>query len=256
MPFNVNFPEYKDSFCEYLDSLPKGTRVGVVKMRGTFCPVTNAHIDMFIRARQMLLGEAESLAVDKRGKLTPVQHRQFEHVIGIVSLNADHFVGRKLKRQGLEALDCKTRAQLFISSTQDLDWMIVNPDTQYGTLEFSAGDIQSRWPDLKFVTYDMNGGDDVVKYRKWNNIDYVNMITFGRAGVTEELVKGCTRDKILPDGHRFILGEELEGAVSSTQFREYIQAGDYESAGRLVPPSVLEWHERSGFKYKAQREKG
>ena len=68
---------------------------------GTCCPTTTGHVRIFEEARKMLLDDptrAPSAAP------RPPALEVFQHCIGLLSLNSDGHVKKKLKSKGLQGL--------------------------------------------------------------------------------------------------------------------------------------------------------
>ena len=83
--------EISESIHNELNALPVSGKVAYLTMFGTFCPITLAHVEAFVQARKILLGE----------NVSP-QHQmsdQFELVLGFIGLNDDSWTSRKLQNK-------------------------------------------------------------------------------------------------------------------------------------------------------------
>ena len=108
------------------------------------------------------------------------------------------------------------------------------------------GALQSAWPQLRFTHIVMNGADDVRKYRKWLWASpEMRMITMGRPGDTESVVREALEAGIDLDEGTFIMGPELPD-ISSSAARAALCRGDDAAAAALLHPAVLAWCQRHG----------
>ena len=162
-----------DRFATLLDPLPTGTSVAVVMLRGSLCPVTIAHVQGFIEARRLLLGE--------EGMSRPAKLEPFKAVLGFISLNSDEHVSKKLAEKRQASMSYSKRLELVKLAVAEHMWMGV---------------------DLT-----MNGADDVLKYRKWTQAcpEY-RLLTLGRRGDTEAVIKAAASAGIDLDAGNFIMG--------------------------------------------------
>jgi hypothetical protein len=108
--------------------------------------------------------------------------------------------------------------------------------------------VQERWPRLRIAHLDMNGADDVLKYRKWEWASPTErMITMLRPGASAPLSAALTEAGIPTAGTaNFVLGPEMP-ECSSTQARKAAVDGDNATLQRLLHPRVAErvlalWH--------------
>merc|ERR1711971_1210596 len=114
---------------------------------------------------------------------------------------------------GQKALDKATRAQLVRLAIADLPWPRYSESPSEGLPA-----IRQRFPNIRFVEFDMNGADDVLKYHKWRRAGPNHrMITMGRPGSTATVHKGMTTAKVAPE--HCLLGPELPD-ISSTAARD------------------------------------
>merc|ERR1712100_1017821 len=99
-----------------LGGLPPKSKVAVITMTGSCCPVTLAHIHCFIAAKQIFLGEAER----------PRELETFDAALGFLSLNPDSHVRWKMSQKGEKAISFRDRAHLVELATDSYMWMSFN----------------------------------------------------------------------------------------------------------------------------------
>ena len=104
-----------EKVASVLDSLPSGTRVGVVTLLGSLCPITLGHVQGFIEARRLLLGESDHPR--------PARLERFGAVVGFISLNGDGYVGRKLQKKGEGSLSVRERQHLVQLAAAPHPWL-------------------------------------------------------------------------------------------------------------------------------------
>ena len=138
-----------------LKELPKGSRVAVVSMLGSLCPITIGHVMMFHEARKILLKHPSS-KVERPRNLA-----HFDLCLGLITLNGDRHVSSKLAEKKQRALSYKERAHLVQLATSEDPWLYF-VDRCIGR-DGTVTNLKQRWPDLEFVEFHMNGADDVVK---------------------------------------------------------------------------------------------
>mmetsp|Transcript_22965 Transcript_22965/g.72698 ORF Transcript_22965/g.72698 Transcript_22965/m.72698 type:complete len:301 (-) Transcript_22965:112-1014(-) len=212
---------------ELLNSIPAGGRVAVVTMTGSCCPVTRAHVQCFVEARRIILGEASR----------PSKLEHFTEVVGFLSLNSDRHVSGKLAEKGLAYIPYRQRAQLVELAASELPWLAFNPLREQEAVETLA----RQWHHLRFVRYSMNGADDVLKYQKWNESGPKRRgIAMGRPGQSEQLARQIRRSGIDLDMGWYIIGPELPD-ISSTAVRQACGRGDREALEAMLHPLVAEW---------------
>lgn len=211
-----------------LDALPADTRVGVVTLLGSLCPITLGHVQAFVEARLLLLGESST---PRPARLEP-----YGAVVGFISLNGDRYVSSKLKRKGEEALTARDRQHLVELAAAPYPWL--GWEAHEGA---SVPTMAARWPKLRFVHYTMNGADDVAKNHKWNWAGpNSRFITMGRPGDTHFVAAGMASANISSDDGFCILGPELPD-ISSTDARRAVRDGDAPALRRLLNPQVAAW---------------
>lgn len=220
-----------DELLSQLPQLPQGSKVAVVSMLGSLCPITLGHVQCFKEARKLLLNDAPSTP-------RPLQLEEFQECLGFVHLNGDAYVGSKLREKGQMALDMKARAQCVHLATTEMPWL------RYSE---SPGDclfrLRNSFRHIQFVEFDMNGADDVVKYRKWMHAGvYYRMITMGRPGYTEDVRRGMQAAKKAEE--HCLLGPELPD-ISSTTARTLAACGDTTRILDILHPAVANWFLKS-----------
>lgn len=221
----------RPSFGPILDALPKGSRVALVTMVGSLCPVTLGHVQGFLEARRIFLGE--------KGVPRPKHLEAFDEVVGLLALNSDGHVRGKLAQMGEQYLCYEERRRLVELATADYLWL------EYDAREF--GRLEHRWPALEFVHYSLNGADDVLKYRKytWGG-PRSRYITMGRPGDTAGVRKGMEKAGVDPERGYFILGPELPD-ISATAARRKLRSGEDEAGlQELLHPDVINWCKTNG----------
>lgn len=216
-------------FDGVLSKLPEGSVVAVVHMLGSLCPITLGHVQCYIEARHILLDDVPAAP-------RPARLERFDECIGLVSVNADRFVARKLREKGQKALNYKERADMVRLATAQYPWLDFAD-----SLGNEERVLPLKFPHLRFEFFDMNGADDVAKYHKWTYTGPRNrMIVMGRPGYTEAVLQGMRRSKISPEDGNCFLGPELED-VSSTAARDASARGDCDALLAMLHPSVARW---------------
>ena len=214
---------------EALADVEPGTRVGVVTLLGSLCPVTRGHVQAFIEARRILLGEAPR----------PARLEPFGAVLGLISLNGSSYVDLKLAKKGEASLSAEKRLALVRMAAEEFPWLSWESCREGETV----GLLRQTHPHLHFVHFFMNGADDVVRYRKYRVGPQHRMIVLGRPGYTAKALAGARRVDI--DAGNFVMGPELPD-ISSSAAREALARGDRARAAALLHPAVLEWCEKHG----------
>lgn len=218
-----------------LDALPDGSRVAILHLVGSLCPMTQGHLRVFEEARKVLLpGSPE------HDMYAPRALEAFREVLGFVSLNADSHVQRKMESLGAQSLNYQNRRLLVEMSIEQHPWLkfLERQDPQAA--------LSHAWPRLTFVRYSLNGADDVVKYRKWSMLGRRPHFTIGRHGYTEQVRKAMV-DFNLTNHPNFVLGPELPD-ISSTKVRRLLADvtpatldGTREQLCELLHPRVAAW---------------
>lgn len=163
----------------------------------------------------------------------------FNACIGLISLNGDGHVAAKL---GVKAKDCRLvcklqRIALVDMAIADKAWLQVCSGYHSTQLD----ELRRQWPFLVFCHFEMNGADDVVKYRKWRDKTHSGerLITMGRKGSMQLLEQGM-RESGVEEDESFILGPVLP-EVSSTDARAASRRGDRSALLELLHPDVADW---------------
>ena len=132
-----------------------GSAVAVVRLVGSLCPVTEAHIDCFKQARSILLGKAADATCTQ---FVSAAQTPFVECIGLLSLNGERYVDKKLKEKGQRTISYSERHHLISLATADIPWL--GPTATHAKWNDAAGDfekLQSHYPALNFTCYTMNG---------------------------------------------------------------------------------------------------
>lgn len=212
-----------------LSAVPKGGNVAVVSMLGSLCPITLGHVACYEEARKIIMADPSS-HVDR-----PKRLEDFHECLGLVSLNGDGHVMSKVATKGQTALSYNQRVEMVRVATSEHDWL----NFKHG--ENTVEHYRHRFPDLNFIEFDMNGADDVAKYRKWNYVKRSEgrhrMFVMGRPGFTHKVLQGMKDSGLDPDDGHLIVGPELPD-ISSTAARDASKRGDVTSLLSIVHPSV------------------
>jgi len=232
-----------DRFKAALDVLHAGSRVAVLCFRGSFCPVTRAHVGCILNARDVLLGTKSAANADFAGSST---FSPYDACLALVQANADGWLEPKLAKSGDGCISRADREILISLSTADDAWIQplsrvgdgFKPNTN-GTHAAAMAHLASTWPQLEFVTWWLNGADDVVKYKKWEQAGAdSHLITMGRPGDTEAIV-AALKETPLPLDH-FLLGPELRD-ISSTAVRKLLRERDDAALDQMLHTCVKAW---------------
>lgn len=212
----TSFNKEAHTFDE-LPLLPPGSRVAVVTMLGTLCPVTKGHIEMFTEAKNLLI----------------TRQPAFASCVGFISLNDGAYVDTKLKAKGDEPLSKTQRRTLVDMAILEIKWL----RSCGGRHETELEAMRRQYPTLVFEHYEMNGADDVVRYRKWQEALFAQetgkrYITMGRHGSMEALHQGMHEDGI-SESEYFLLGPEI-AIISSSDARAACKQGDLEALQKML----------------------
>lgn len=209
-----------EKFKPLLRHLKDGSKVAVITMTGSCCPITKAHTMAFEVARNLIVAKEPD---------------EFAQVLGTLSLNSDNHVWQKLEEKGEEMIDWFNRAMLADLATADISWMGVSYLRESWVLHDFQNQNDLHWSRLQFIQYHMNGADDVLKYEKWNwAVEDERYITVGRPGYTEKLQSLAKETKL------FLIGPELP-EISSSQVRTALFEQDNETLQRFLHPAVASW---------------
>lgn len=209
-----------------LSEVPDKSNVAVVTMVGSCCPVTLAHVQAFIEARRLLLGESER----------PEKLEEFTEVLGFLGLNGDGHVRKKLAAKGEPFITKQDRAHLIDIATTDYPWL------NYVEKGFDvARFVKFLCPGAKVIYFHLNGADDVVKFRKWNMCSKTNRhITMGRPGSTQKVLEGMSKMGLDANNAICIVGPELPD-ISSTAVRKAMHDYNIDELKDMLHPGVIEW---------------
>ena len=196
------------SLAATLPSLAAGERLAIVNLRGSLAPVTRGHILTLTTSRDLLLGGT-----------TPAG--SYHGVIGCATLNSDGHVSAKVRAKGLGDVPLRLdeRIKLVELAATDHPWLFV---AKSGGAAVKAA-VSAARPDLVVDYFEVNGADDVMKYRKWN-WGGVKLITMNRPGSTAQLTAALAADGV-SESADFIIGPELPD-ISSTAARAAARRGD------------------------------
>ena len=228
-----------------LHSLPDGASVGVLTMKGSFCPITLGHVDVFRQGRDFLLDP------ERYGWC---HQEKFSHCIGILSMNSSEVVNCKMDGLGENSISFEDRTFLVSMAIEDITWLTL--DHGWSTRSWMTW-LQCQWPHLSFERFVLNGADDVVKHCKWHwaSSSY-RMITVGRNLSNDAVVQAMREYDIEEKDLHFIFLPDVSD-TSSTTARGACKMeaiGGITTLRRLLHPSVATWiikYHGSHFKKKA-----
>lgn len=213
-----------------LDVLPAGANVAVVTMLGSFCPLTLGHVQAFVEARKIFMGES--------GFPRPAHLEKFSEVLGFMALNPDALVTPKVLQKHQKPISLNERKHLVEEALSDLDWMAW--ESAQGV---SMHSLQTRWKHLKFIKFFMNGADDIFNGRKYQSCKKkheTRMVIMLRPGYSDKLIKAMDKDGVDREDGQCVLGPELPD-ISSTKVRKAAADGDTDALLKLVHPKVAGW---------------
>lgn len=232
----------------YLNSLANECakpKVAVITMLGSLCPITLGHVKMFELSRSLLLNEDGNY-----NSLRPHDLEDFDGAVGLISLNSDDHVRRKLRQTGYNALNLNQRSDLVLLATQDHDWLTLDPSGTFANLHVLPNGLRHIFPKIDFVNFIMNGADDVLKYAKYHygNLGHnTRSIMVGRAGYTDKL-RGKMKYANIDLNKNLLLTPDVPN-FSSTRVRAAIRDKNRDELKELIHPDVLEWHLAVGCNY-------
>ena len=220
-------------FSAELEALPDGASVAVMTLLGSLNPVTLGHVRCFEEARQILLGAD--------GAKRPAQLEEFDCCIGLIEMNSDQRVGKKMAEAGDVLIPQTQRSRLVQLAAAGHAWLGLG-------WPLAVDKLQAQYPNLKLTSFRINGADDVVKYGKFWSKPSARIIVMGRPGSTEAVLEGMATARngrgqpapISEDDANFVLGPELPD-ISSSAARAATSAGDEAALRDLVHPLVSEW---------------
>ena len=218
-----------------LDSLPGGSSVAVLDFLGSLCPITTGHIQCLELARAALTGEVRPLNVPGEGS-----QLQFGEVLATINVNGDFHVRSKLKSKGEASLSCAERQHLCELATADVPWIRADGCSSDKWIKH----LHKKHPHLSFIRYYVNGADDVVKYRKWQQCGPdKRFVTIGRPGDTQKVLEAVLESKV---PHEYFVLTPEHSDISSSAAREALQTGAREAAASMLHRDVLTWLQEHG----------
>lgn len=223
-------------------------KVAVLCLVGSMAPVTLDHVEMLREARSVVLGQ--SPAVEPAGFLPAARY-----AVGLIGLNSDHHVDQKLEEVGMLEFPIEDRAELVRIATAppELRWIVPAHPTLPDELILA---LESRWPQLVFTTWVVEGADIVIKklheesskrrlshFMPKTSGGLRRHITLGQAGCTDAL-RAAMRVSGSEFSNNFVLGRECpDVSVSSSAARELLVAGAQSVAelSKVLNPAVAKW---------------
>lgn len=229
-----------------VQNMPVGSRIALVTLQGSMCPVTLAHLDSLEEARRFLLNvESKRQQVAERPKQLPV----FDHVLGFLGANDDGHVAGKFggRRASAGFMPLRDRMELVDLAIADYDW-IVSCDNIWKC----AQALLDEFPDRGIIWFEIDGADVVLRSRTWNRAWEGRRYACvgrpseeGKDNGTEAVLRCLEEDGKGPGSDwynegSFLLLPELPD-ISSTKVREALRAQDTAALEGLVHPGVARW---------------
>ena len=180
--------------------------------------------------------EARALIIGGSSSALPAP---YAYCAGFFSLNTDHHLRSKFANKREKPLGLADRQDLVRIATADLSWLELSKCSR--TIEDVAR-LRQLFPSLQIDHFEMNGADDMVKYKKWCWAGPSHkMITMGRPGSTPAVVQGMASVGIPAGGSAdFVLGPELPD-ISSSKLRAASKRGDRAALLQLCHPQVADF---------------
>lgn len=151
-----------DAARNMVSESPEKSRIGMVTLQGSMCPVTRAHVNAVLEARKMLLG--------RKSRLTQVAQRpkklsKFDIVIGFIGVNEDDYVSSKLggRTYSKGFLHADTRRELIDLATAKHDWIV-----SCNNIWKCAQELLDSFPKREISWYELDGADVALKSQTWN----------------------------------------------------------------------------------------
>ena len=185
----------------------------------------------FEDARKILLD-----LVGGGGAKRPKRLEGFDYCLGLMEMNSDQRVGKKMAEKGDVLIPQTERSRLVQRATAGHGWLGLG-------WPLAIDELRKMFPKLKLTQFELNGADDVVKYDKFWSQESSRMVVMGRPGSTEAVREGMAAARPKPidtDDANFVLGPELPD-ISSSAARAATVAGDREALKGLAHPAVAEW---------------
>ena len=203
--------------------------MAIINYVGSLCPITLGHVACLVTARSVLIGETPPVGEP----FSPGD--QNAACLAAVRFNNDSHVKHKMQAKGLVHLPATDRRHLGELATAGEPWI------RYDVRDprIWARELETQFPDLHFNVWNLNGADDVAKYRKWNDACAKRRyITMGRPGYTDKVLDGLKASGT-PSKY-FVVGPELPD-ISSTLARKAIARGDTATLKTLLHDDVAAW---------------
>ena len=161
---------YKNHFnnvIRTLNSLPPNSKVAILELVGSLCPIHKGHVDTLVESRKMILNQQMQYPPpDPYNKPILFNDTQpFDYVIGIINQNPDSHVRSKMAEkdpENGEYIDVINRNLLSRMAVLDYDWCLAD----YGVRNFTMGKYKNK---LEFIKFEISGTDDSLKYQKHIN---------------------------------------------------------------------------------------
>ena len=166
----------------------------------------------------------------------PKRLEGFDYCLGLMEMNSDQRVGKKMAEKGDVLIPQTERSRLVQRATAGHGWLGLG-------WPLAIDELRKMFPKLKLTQFELNGADDVVKYDKFWSQESSRMVVMGRPGSTEAVREGMAAARPKPidtDDANFVLGPELPD-ISSSAARAATVAGDREALKGLAHPAVAEW---------------
>ena len=197
---------------------------------GSFNPVHRHHVEIMVRARLKLEVAGYHVVA---GVLAPC-HRAHLRWKGVEALTDEHrFAALRLACAAAAGpagwLRCDTRG-IDYGSAHAMVRRLLKPE------------FQREHPQV--VGFDVMGADVVAKYCCYKHALWYPCVIVGRAGSTDEVLRGLEEagGRAEAEGRTlFLLEEELPGALSSTRLREALCDGDASSVSDLCSTGAAEY---------------
>ena len=126
-------------FASSLGELADNSSVAVINMTGSLCPITKGHVQMFEEARKIVLNDNPEVP-------RPEKLMNFQECIGLIKLNYDYHVRKKMADKGHQAIDYEERAHLVRLATVSIPWLAF--DETHGSGYYV---LRQAWPNLNFT---------------------------------------------------------------------------------------------------------
>jgi len=169
-------------------------------------------------------------------------HNNGKVVVGaFLCPSSDSYVHSKLNDL---SISLKKRNHLCDIATQESSWISTNQwgwaNAAYIILE-TEHILRTSFPDRIFELWLIAGADHAYRHVLYQQMS-VKVVCIGRPGDTEILKKSMATKKIKTQdiGSYFILLEDNEEDVSSTEVRKLLVNEDWEKIRMLVPSSVVD----------------